>query len=252
MEPLRQRYTISPPASVPRGNALRIVASHDPLLAEFCERFAMPAGLVEELSFRGSEDALARYAAGGADVAGFHFSGGVEAAAIRRLLNPRRDCLVRFADREQGLIVPPGNPKKLTSFSDVARKHARFVNRQRGSGTRRLIDHLLRESGIAPDGIRGYGTEEHTHRAVAATVATGQADAGFGVLAAAAELGLDFVPVLHERYWLVMRQTVHGTPEAQKLLETLGGKQLARIGRRFAGYDFDGAGTVVGFEEAFR
>ena len=244
-DPLKSRFEVKDAGSATR--ALRIAASHDPLLADFCERFAMPASLVEEVSFRGSEDSLALFSRGAVEVAGFHLDG----FDIRRFARPGRDVLVRFAAREQGLMVPHGNPKRLASLGDVAKTHARFVNRQRGSGTRRLVDRLLQEAGIAPESIRGYGTEEYTHRAVAATVAAGGADAAFGVHAAAAELGLDFVPVLRERYWLAIRERTLATPAAQRLLEALSGKPLARIGRGFAGYDFDGAGSVVSVEDAF-
>jgi putative molybdopterin biosynthesis protein len=223
------------------GNRLRVAASHDPLLAAFCERFAMPASLVEEVSFRGSEESLALFSRGAADLAGFHLEG----FDLRRFVQPGRDVLVRFATREQGLIVPPGNPKRLASLADVAKTHARFVNRQKGSGTRRLIDRLLQESEIQSEAIRGYGSEEYTHRAVAATVAAGGADAGFGVAAAAAELGLDFVPVLRERYWLALRERALESPAARRLLEALSGKPLARIGRGFVGYDLAGCGEVV-------
>jgi molybdate transport repressor ModE-like protein len=226
---------------------LRIAASHDPLLAAFCERFAMPAALVEQVTFRGSEESVALFSRGMVEVAGFHLEG----FEIRRFVQPGRDVLIRFAVREQGLIVAHGNPKRLGSLTDIAKTHARFVNRQRGSGTRRLIDRLLQESGITPEEIRGYGTEEYTHRAVAATVAAGGADAGFGVHAAAAELGLDFVPVLKERYWLAARSRAVDLPAMQRLLEALSGKPLSRIGRSFTGYDFEGAGELMNVEEVF-
>ena len=241
---LKSRFEVKDPGKAARP--LRVAASHDPLLAAFCERFAMPAALVEEVTFRGSEESIALFSRGLVDLAGFHLEG----FDMRRFVRPGRDVLVRFAVREQGLIVGHGNPKRLASLGDIARTHARFVNRQRGSGTRRLIDRLIEEAGIAPAAIRGFGTEEYTHRAVAATVATGGADAGFGVQAAAAELGLDFVPVLRERYWLAMRARTAALPAAQRLLEALSGKPLSRIARGFAGYDFSGAGEVVAVEEA--
>ena len=244
-DPLRTRYAVA--ISDTAGKALRIAASHDPLLAAFCERFAVPASLVDEVSFRGSEESVALFSRGLVDVAGFHLEG----FDVRRFVQPRRDVLVRFAVREQGLMVAHGNPKRLSGFADIARSQARFVNRQRGSGTRRIVDRLLAEAGLTPDHIRGYGTEEYTHRAVAATIAAGGADAGFGVQAAAAELGLDFVPVLRERYWLAMRERTTAGPAAQRLLEALSGKPLSRIARGFAGYDFDGAGAVIAVDEAF-
>jgi putative molybdopterin biosynthesis protein len=244
--PLSARFELKPPetAAVP---PLRLAASHDPLLAEFCERFAVPAGLVGEIAFRGSDESLALFSRGAVELAGFH----IEEGDLRRFLRPGRDVVVRFAAREQGLIVAHGNPKRLKSLGDVAKSHARFVNRQRGSGTRRHIDRLLRDSGIAPDGVRGYGTEEHTHLAVAATVATGRADAGFGVHAAAAQFGLDFVPALRENYWLALRARALATPTAQRLLEALAGKPLARIARKFPGYDLKGCGTTLAPEEVF-
>jgi molybdate transport repressor ModE-like protein len=249
MEPLRARFQVKPQA-LPPGAAvpLRLTASHDPLLADFCERFAIPSGLVEEVSFRGSEESLALFSRGATDIAGFHFSERGEAASVRRHLSARRDRLVRFAEREQGMIVARGNPKRLQTLADVAQRHARFVNRQRGSGTRRLVDRLLRDAGLAPEEIRGYGTEEYTHLAVAATILSGRADAGFGVRAAAAQLGLDFVPAIRERYWLAMRERTLGTPVARRLLDALAGKPLARIGRRYVGYSLRDAGELLGVE----
>jgi putative molybdopterin biosynthesis protein len=242
---LKTRFEVknSPGAAKP----LRVAASHDPLLAVFFERFAVPAALIEEVSFRGSEESLALFSRGMVDLAGFHLEG----FEVRRFVQPGRDVLVRFALRDQGLILAAGNPRKIGSLADVARTHARFVNRQRGSGTRRLIERLMREAGVAPDSIRGFSTEEYTHRAVAATVAAGGADAGFGVQAAAAELGLDFIPVLRERYWLALRERMVDAPAAQALLEALSGKPLSRIARGFAGYDFEGAGAIVAVDEAF-
>jgi putative molybdopterin biosynthesis protein len=251
IEPLRARFEVKPEPH-PGGAVLRLrlAASHDPLLAEFCERFAIPSGLMEDVAFRGSEEALSLFGRGRADVAGFHFSERAEAVAVRRHLSARRDRLVRFVEREQGLIVPRGNPKRLAGFADIASRHVRFVNRQRGSGTRRLVDRLLREAGIAPESIRGYGREEYTHLAVAATVLAGRADAGFGVRAAAAQLGLDFVPVLRERYWLAMRERTLATPAAQRLVEALAGRPLARLARRLAGYEFRDASAIYTVEEA--
>lgn len=244
MTPLRERFEVAPSAS--RAAPLRLAASHDPLLAEFCERFATPAGLIGEIAFRGSEESLALFSRGAVEVAGFHLDG----PGLRRHLRPGRDVLVRFAARDQGLIVPAGNPKRLQTLHDLAARHARFVNRQRGSGTRRHIDRLLEEAGVAPEAVRGYGTEEHTHLAVAATVATGRADAGFGVHAAAAQFALDFVPVLREQYWLALRSATLGSAPAQRLVEALGGKALARVARKLPGYHLAGAGAVVDPREA--
>jgi molybdate transport repressor ModE-like protein len=235
---IAERYSVEPPAGA-RGAPLRLAASHDPLLAEFCERFAVPAGLVAEVAFRGSEESLALFARGAVDVAGFHLEG----FDLRRFVRSGRDTLLRFAEREQGLIVAHGNPKRIVSLADVVHRRARFVNRQRGSGTRRHIDRLLAEAGIAPHSVRGYTTEEHTHLAVAATIAAGRADAGFGVHAAAVRFGLDFVPVLHEQYWLAMRSHTLASGAGERLQAAIAGKPLARIARKLPGYDLRQAGA---------
>ena len=249
---LSERLGIAPDAGA-AGSAtpMRVVASHDPLLAEFLDRCARPAGLVDELSFRGSEESLALYARGSAEIAGFHVDEGAPSATLLRYLRPKRDRLLRFADREQGLFVRHGNPRKLRSLADVARSHARFINRQKGAGTRILTDRLLSEAGIAPERVRGYEVEEYTHLAVAATIAAGRADAGVGVRAAAAQFGLDFVPLARERYWLVLRARTAAGTLAQSLMRALAGKPLSRLARGKPGYDIAGAGTLHTVEEAF-
>jgi molybdate transport repressor ModE-like protein len=249
--PLSDRLGIAPDSDASAGGTpLRLVASHDPLLAEFCERFARPARLIEETSFRGSEASLALYSRGGADIAGFHADPGSEPGALRRYLKPRRDRLVRFADREQGLIVAQGNPRKLAGMADVARRRARFVNRQRGAGTRTLVDRMMRDAGIAAESIQGYGTEEYTHLAVAATIAAGRADAGVGVRAAAARFDLDFVPLVIEHYWLAFRERTLAMSPAQQLLRALAGKPLSRLARGLPGYDLRDAGKQFDVNEA--
>ena len=234
------------PAAVAR---LSIAASHDPALAAL--RDALPAGarLALELAFMGSLHALERLRAGEVDVAGFHVassrSEGADLAPFRRLLNVRRDRLIRFVERDQGLILPRMNPERVRSFGDLARKRLRFVNRQRGSGTRVLIDRGLADEGVDPASIVGYAKEEFTHAAVAATVASGAADAGFGLRAAAADYGLAFVPRVRERYYLAVRAGTLSTPAAERLLETLQGALFSRLVRRLPGYRRTGSGTIL-------
>jgi len=227
---------------------LAVVASHDLLLAALCDHWARPEGVVGEVAFRGSLDSLAALKRGEADVAGFHAGtspAGGGTASVRQLLDPRRDVLVRFAEREQGLMVRRGNPKRLRSLADVAAKDAQFINRQRGAGTRLLIDQLLSDAGVAATAIRGYETEEFTHLAVAATVAAGRADAGFGLKAAAHRFGLEFVPVHRELYWLALRARRLESGAAQALCRGLAGEPLRRAARGLAGYSIRGAGTVL-------
>ena len=242
---------LRPPAARMRRAArarLALAASHDLLLAAFCDQWARPEGIVAGVAFHGSSDSLKAFQRGEADMAGFHTGDEPLArapAALRRLLDPRRDVLLRFAEREQGLIVAPGNPRGLRSLADVARLGARFVNRQRGSGTRLLIDQLLKQAGVAADSVPGYETEEFTHLAVAATVATGQAEAGFGLRAAAARFGLDFVPIKKETYRLVVRARRLEAEPVRRLRQGLTGEPLRRALRGLAGYSIEGAGEVV-------
>ena len=114
-------------------------------------------------------------------------------------------AVVRLVHRDQGLLVAAGNPLGLTGIADLTRPGLRYVNRQRGAGTRVLLDHELGRLGVDPAAVSGYSREEHTHLGVAAAVAAGRADTGLGIQAAARAFGLDFVPVAREPYDLVLR-----------------------------------------------
>jgi putative molybdopterin biosynthesis protein len=161
-----------------------------------------------------------------------------------KLLPGRDVAVVRLVHRDQGLIVAPGNPTATTGIEDVARRGLRYVNRQRGAGTRMLLDHELARHGIEPETIDGYRREEHTHLAVAAAVAAGRADCGLGVLAAARAFGLDFVPVAKEPYDLVLLKDsiedellaplldLLGSTDFREAVEALGGYDTSEMGRR--------------------
>ena len=152
--------------------------------------------------------------------------------------------VVRLVHREQGLIVAAGNPLEITSIEDLSRPGVRYVNRQRGAGTRVLLDYELRRRGMTPGDVVGYQREEHTHLAVAAAVAAGRADAGLGILAAARPFGLDFVPVAQEPYDLVVTQEAYDSGMLAPLwtlladekfrasITALGGYSSAETGRR--------------------
>jgi putative molybdopterin biosynthesis protein len=158
---------------------------------------------------------------------------------IERVMPGKPVDVIRLVHREQGLIVAPGNPLAVEGLADLPR--LRYVNRQRGAGTRVLLDHELKQSGIGQEAIDGYEREEPTHLAVAAAISAGRADAGLGVMAAALAFGLDFVPVAREPFDLVMAP---GEPAVAPLLELLedrdflaqveamGGYSTAETGRR--------------------
>jgi len=244
----------------PTGHApparLRIAASHDLALAALRDALPAAAALELELSFMGSLLALQTFAQGNADMAGFHVPMGVRAAKERapflRWLSARRDRLIRFVDREQGLILPHGNPGRVKSFRDIAARELRFVNRQRGSGTRLLIERRVADEGLEPEVLAGYANEEFTHAAVAATVASGGADAGFGLRAAAAEYGLAFVPLVRERYFLAVRAAEVERPAVARLIDSLRSPLFARLAARLPGYQVAAAGALVGVETLAR
>jgi putative molybdopterin biosynthesis protein len=153
-------------------------------------------------------------------------------------------AVVRLVHREQGLMVAPGNPLRLSGIEDLTRPRLRYVNRQRGAGTRVLLDHRLAELGIAPDAISGYAREEPTHLAVAAAIAAGRGDVGLGITAAARAFGLDLVPVTWEPYDLVVTPGALGSPLLEPLwallqsdrfqaaVTGLGGYSAKEMGRR--------------------
>jgi putative molybdopterin biosynthesis protein len=153
--------------------------------------------------------------------------------------------VVNLAIREQGLIVAPGNPKGIAGIADLARDGVRYINRQRGAGTRILFDHHLELAGLTPDRIGGYDREEHTHMAVAVNVKTGAADCGLGVYAAARALGLDFVPLARERYDLVIPEALRDDPKIEAVMEVIAGDAFKEQVRALGGYGTDWTGRVM-------
>jgi molybdenum cofactor synthesis domain-containing protein len=153
--------------------------------------------------------------------------------------------LINLAWREQGLMVAPGNPQHLQSVRDLVRPGVRFINRQRGAGTRLLLDYLLKEAGLDPGRVQGYDREEYTHMAVAVNVFSGTADVGLGILAAARALGLDFIPLLPERYDLVVPETTFGDPRFQVLWEVIRSREFQAAAAALGGYDLKDCGTIL-------
>ena len=181
-------------------------------------------------------------------IAGSHLldpeSGEYTLPYVGRVLEGRDVAVVRLVHRDQGLIVAQGNPLGIGGLDDLVGRGLRYVNRQRGAGTRVLLDAQLRARAADPAAISGYEREEHTHLAVAAAVAGGRADCGLGVRAAARAFGLGFVPVTREPYDLVVAPdaledpkleplwTLMGEPEFRAAVEALGGYDAAEMGRR--------------------
>ncbi len=153
--------------------------------------------------------------------------------------------LVHLAQREQGILVPPGNPKSIGGLKDLAREAIRFVNRQPGSGTRVLLDYELKQIGLHAASIQGYEREEFTHMAVAVAVASGLADAGLGVRAAAKALGLDFIPLANEQYDLLLLRSFYESARGAQLMAIVGSENFKRAVSSLGGYDPGRSGEIL-------
>ncbi|MDX3906923.1 MAG: substrate-binding domain-containing protein [Pigmentiphaga sp.] len=209
-------------AVTPDRAPLRLYASHGFAVAALVE-WINAANMPVELRYRNSTEAVAALARRECDLAGFHVPlGQFEGEAVRQYLqwlDPREHVLVQLALREQGLCVAPGNPKRIGALADLARPGVRFVNRQAGSGTRMLLELMLARDGVPQQAIMGFDSTEFTHAAVAAYIASDMADVGFGIETAARRFGLDFVPLVTERYFFAVERA---TLEARRLDAVLG------------------------------
>ena len=231
-------------------NRLVVIGSHDmaiDLLASELRRTRPEMSIAS--SNVGSLGGLLALRRGESHLAGSHLmdeeTGEYNVAFVRRYLPGVPIVLVNLVRRVQGLIVPAGNPKRLSSLADLARKDVRFVNRQRGSGTRVLLDYMLAGSGTAQDAIRGYDREEYTHLAVAAAVAGGGVDAGLGVLSAARALELDFVPLQSERFDLIIPADFYRSELLAPVLAVIRSGGFRRRIDELGGYDTAMMGEVV-------
>ncbi|GAP37430.1 substrate-binding domain-containing protein [Piscinibacter sakaiensis] len=233
---------------------LRIHASHG-FAVQALHGLLQQQGLAHELKYCGTAEALGSLNSGGCEVAGFHVPlGEHEAAAVAHYaawFRPRSQRLIGVATRRQGLVVAAGNPKKIYSVEDLARPDVRFVNRQPGSGTRFLLDQMLRRHGVDPARVRGHEQCEYTHAAVAAYVASDMADAGFGLEAPARQFALEFIPCQTERYFLLCDERTLETPALQALRAVLAGPDFKAAVDQLPGYRPDGAGEVSTLEDSF-
>jgi molybdate transport repressor ModE-like protein len=223
-----------------RPPALRLTASHGFAVAALVNRLEQQDVLVD-LQYRNSTEAVIALARGECDLAGFHLPVGEHegAAAAKYLawLDPARHMLIHLAFRMQGIFVAKGNPKDIRSLADLARSDVRFVNRQRGSGTRLLLELLLDSEGVAPDAINGFDSAEFTHAAVAAYVASDMADASFGVETAARRFDLDFVPIIRERYFFACSREATAAPLVAAALAVMESDGFKDTLAALAGYD---------------
>jgi molybdate-binding protein/DNA-binding transcriptional regulator YhcF (GntR family) len=238
---------VEPPSAAPM---LRIAGSNDLALDLLIGqlRRSQPQ-LVVTSSNVGSLGGLIALERGEADIAGSHLldeeTGEYNTPFMRRILPGEDVVLVNLVHRQQGLIVRRGNPKGIHRMEDLARPDVTIVNRQRGAGTRVLLDLRLRELGISSESVRGYEHEVETHTGAAAAVASGTADVGLGIQSAARAMDLDFIPVARERYDLAILQTRHESPEVANLLATLHSESFKAVARELGGYDTSDTGKIM-------
>lgn len=228
----------------------RFIGSHDTiieLLCEFLKHSANPVAL--RTFYKGSMEGLIALYRREAEITGIHLwdekTEDYNLPYIKYLLPCEPVTVINLVQRVQGWIVPMGNPLQLSSWLDISRKDIRFINRQKGSGTRLRIDQYLTEHGISPSHIHGYDKEETNHMSLALKIANGDANAGIGVQAAAHKIGLDFVPLFNERFDIVILRETENRPEWTQILSIINAPAFHRAIEQQVGYDSSLTGKIM-------
>jgi putative molybdopterin biosynthesis protein len=227
---------------------LRLAGSHD-LLVEHLVKVISKHSIPIQPTYIGSLEGLMMLYRGQCDIAAVHLldpiSQQYNIPFIQQLFIHEEISLIRFASREQGLIIAQGNPKNITGLTDLDKANVRFVNRQKGSGTRFLLDSLLAKNKINPAAITGYELEEWNHLSAASHISRGAADVTFGIQAAASHLGLDFIPISNEQFDLVFKWTNENAEALNKLIDVLNSVDLKVQLQDYAGYDLRELGKAI-------
>jgi molybdate-binding protein/DNA-binding transcriptional regulator YhcF (GntR family) len=236
--------------SAKTGQALVIVASHDLALNMLVSRLRQKNPEIKiDVTYAGSLGGLIALQEGRADLAGIHLldaeTGEYNYPYVKHLLPGREVAIVHLAYRIQGLMFAAGNPKQIKSIKDLKRPDVTLINRQKGSGTRILLDQELRQLGIAPSRVKGYAHEVDTHLAIARSIAKGKADVGLGIEAAARACHIDFLPLYRERYDLVIPIENHRSKKLAPLLKVIGSKDFRKAVTEAGGYDTSQTGTTT-------
>lgn len=236
------------------AGVVTLYASHDEALPRLRDWVGPRHQLHLDIEFTGSVDALAALNDGRCLLAGFHALTQAPlrsptARTYRPMLRPGRHKLIGFARRAQGLIVAAGNPLDLRSLHDLARPGVRFINCPHGTGTRVVLDELLACEGIAPGGIDGFDRLERSHQAAAEAVASGSADAAFGIEPAAQAKGLHFVALAQEQYFLVTLAAHLAHPHVLSLLDALRTPQWRAVLDAIPGHRAERCGEVLSLRQ---
>ena len=229
---------------------LRLHASHGyavALLPEFADSFQL------DLQYKSASDALASLNRNTCDIAGIHIPAEIHIESLldnyNRYLKPRTHKVIRFITRQQGLMIQTANPKAISGLEDLGRSDVKFINRQKDSGTRALLDKLLSDKQLSSAQVDGYEEQEFTHSAVAAYVAAGMADVGFGVEAAARQFGLGFIPVTTEHYLMLCHQKILKRAAVQAFLHTIRSDAFLHKVEALAGYSTQQCGEIESLGE---
>ncbi len=225
------------------------VGSHDNSLDVLADMLkAGDSQVILSSSHVGSLGGIMAIRKGVCHIAGSHLldteDGTYNLSYIKKYLPSIKTRLVNLVIRDQGLIIPKGNPKHIHCIEDLTQKNVTFINRQSGSGTRILLDFQLEKLKIQPDTIQGYADEEFTHMAVAVSVQSGAADVGLGIFAAAKALDLDFIPVVTEEYDLVIPEIYFNTNRIQTLLRTINSEEFKTRVTALGGYSMKRTGQI--------
>lgn len=240
----------SPKVQTTSVQSIHLAGSHDFLIEHLVKYIAKQnIGLSIQPTYIGSLEGLMMLYRNMCDMAAIHLldpaSKEYNLPFIRQLFIHEPITVMRFASREQGFIVAKGNPKQITTFEDLTKENVTFVNRQKGAGTRFLLDYYLADKGITPSSIKGYDHEEWNHLSTASLVSVGKVDVAIGIQSAAEQLQLDFVPIMKEQFDLVFRWTDQNKNSLQSLIDLLEFTSFKDSLENKPGYDVSEFGKII-------
>jgi molybdate-binding protein/DNA-binding transcriptional regulator YhcF (GntR family) len=231
-------------------NDIYFAGSHDLAVELLSSHIStLHPGIHFNTSFTGSMVGLISLVQRETDIAGAHLidqeSGEFNVPFVKRIMPGETVVLVNLVQRIQGLMLTSGNPKHIKGFNDLRSSDIIFINRQRGSGTRILLDSQLLSLGIMPHEVKGYEREETTHVAIATAIAQGEADVGLGAESAAISAGLDFIPLVKERYDLIVLQETLTRSQIKKAISIVQDKSFKKMLSSLSGYDLSETGNTI-------